>query len=240
MSRRIRIGPLTLESLPPKVALVQPDTDAGPYVRAVQALVGLLTPDTWALAGGLVVPISVGGFYRRHTDIDIVMSLARFDDVVNAFRRNGYRLYTNWTVSHHSRGVLLECRVRSADAVVRLRPRRLYVKRTAPPRGGPLLEKIDLYPYREQDGYLETCNTRRKLTRRTMQQSSLRPFGSPGQVTCLHIENVASLKSFRTGAKHRLDCAVIRDGPDAARAWFRNGVITPPRIVEPAFRNGAA
>lgn len=240
MSRRIRIGPLTLECLPPRDALVRPDADPGPYVRAVEALGRLLTPDTWALAGGLVVPISVGGFYRRHTDIDIVMPLARLDEVVSAFRRNGYQLYTNWAASHHSRGILLQCRVRSDGAMLRLRPRRLYVKRTGPARGSPLLEKIDLYPYRERDGYLETCNTRRKLARRTMQRSSLRPFDIPGQVTCLHLDNVASLKSFRTGAKHRLDCAVIRDGPDAAREWFRKMDITPSRIVAPSVRNDAA
>jgi len=236
-SIRIRVGPVTLACLPPKEASVCAETDAAPYLNAIEHLGRMLAPDTWALAGGLVIPISVGGFYRRHTDIDIVMPLARLCDVVDAFRAGGYELYTNWSVSHHSRGILLQCRVRSDGGLVKMRPRRLYVKRREPAMDEPLLEKIDLYPYRERDRGLETCNTRRVLSRRTMQRSALAPFGRPGDVQCLHLDNVASLKSLRSGTKHRLDCMVIRDGPDAARDWFRRHA---PPALPPALVHSAA
>lgn len=220
-SKRIRIGHITVACLPPKDSLVRADTDAGPYMRAVAELSNMLGPDNWALAGGLVIPISVGSFYRRHTDIDIVMPLARLCDVVDAFRTHGYELYTNWTVSHRSRGIVLQCRVRSDGGMIRCRARRLYVKRTDGGEDRSLLGKIDLYPFYDRGQHLETCNTHRVLPVRAMQHSSLAPFHTSGHVRCLHVANVVSLKLMRSGAKHRLDCAVIRDGPDAARQWFR-------------------
>ena len=73
MSRLIRIGHITIGRLPPKDVGVRANSDAAPYLCAVEELGRVLTPDTWALAGGLVIPLSVGRFYRKHSDIDIVM-----------------------------------------------------------------------------------------------------------------------------------------------------------------------
>lgn len=229
MTDRICIGRITLERLPPKDERVLADTDARPYLGALEALTRMLPPAAWALAGGLVVPISVGGFYRRHTDIDIVMPMTRFTDVVDAFRANGYALYTSWSVSHRSRGILLQCRMQNGSRLVRLRPRRLYVKPADEAGGDPLLAKIDLYPYYDRGGCLVTCNSRRVLPGRTMQRSSLAAFARAGHVNCLPLEHVASLKASRSGAKHRLDCAVILDGRDAAREWFRKLTVLPPQ-----------
>lgn len=220
MIESIRLGQVTVGILSRIPKLVQPHSDASPYVSALEALSRLLAPDSWALAGGLAVPVSVGRFYRRHADIDIALALHRMPEVVNAFRSGGYRLCTCWSVSHGGRGILFECRIKSDGALMRVRQRHLYVKRRTPGAAG-LLDKIDLYPYRIRGDRFETCNTHRLLAGRAIQRSSLRPFGRPGHIACLHLDNIALLKSSRSGPKHRLDCAVIRGGPDAARDWFR-------------------
>lgn len=230
-SKCIRIGDITIECLPPKDKLVQVDTDSRPYLRAVEHLGRMLIPGTWALAGGLVVPISVGGFYRRHMDIDIVMPLARLCDVMGSFRTHGYDLYTSWSVSHRSRGILLQCRLRSHAGLARIGPRRLYVKPMYPGNDEPLLGKIDLYPYHERGLHLETCNGRQLLPNRITHCSLREAFDWPVRVRCLSLENVATLKASRSGAKHRLDCVVIRDGPDAAPEWFRKHAAERPLLA---------
>lgn len=224
MNKCVRIGRIIVSSFPRKALLVEPAADPCPYLRALKELCGLAPPDTWALAGGLAVPIAVGHFYRKHADIDIVMPVERLHELVGALRAGGYELYTSWHVNHHSRGLVLECRIRSDGCLAWSRPRRLYVRRHIREPADWLLDKIDLYPYRDRGDHLETCNSSRALSKRTMQRSSLTPFDHAGYVNCLHLENVASLKSTRTGAKHQLDCAVIRDGPEAAGAWFRNSI----------------
>jgi len=217
---RIRVGHLNIVRLSPKSTAVEPAVDAKPYLSALEVLERVLAPGPWALAGGLVVPIAVGTFYRRHGDIDIVLPLTGLPVLMESFRRSGYELYTSWTVSHHSRGLLMECRIKGDGAMVSFRPRRLYVKPGNPRAAPQLLRKIDLYPYRIRGDRLETCNTGQVLPRSTMQNGSLKSFGHPGHVRCLHLDNVASLKSRRSGAKHRLDCAVIKAGPDVALEWF--------------------
>ena len=229
LNKRLGVGRVTIETVLPKTVRVEPESDPGPYMDALRALQRMLVPGTWALAGGLAVPVTMGRFYRRHGDIDIVMPLGGLADVVRAFRAGGYELYTSWAVTHHSRGLLLECRITSDGPAVRLRPRRLYVRRRVSSMDGTLLEKIDLYPYRDRCGHLETCNTHRVLATPAMQRSSLAPFSQPGQVSCLHLNNVASLKRLRTGAKHQLDCTVIRGGLDAARDWFETQALALPR-----------
>jgi hypothetical protein len=228
MKKRVRIGQITIESFPRKSLSVEPESDHAPYLGALGELRSLLVAGTWALAGGLVVPIAVGRFYRKHNDIDIVMPMERLCDVVQAFRSAGYELYTSWHVNHRSRGLLMESRIKSDGRLVQLRPRHLYVKREARDGDGWLLEKIDLYPYRHRGKYLETCNASRMLSKCVMQRRSLEPFERTGHVYCLHLDNVASLKATRTGAKHRLDCAVIRHGPKAAGDWFQRIGIAPP------------
>ncbi|MGA8261913.1 MAG: hypothetical protein WB783_17005 [Arenicellales bacterium] len=238
VNKRLGVGPVAIETVHPKPFRIEPESDPAPYLEALRALQRMLAPGTWALAGGLAVPITMGCFYRRHGDVDIVMPLGVFSDVVRAFRAGGYELYTSWAVTHHSRGLLLECRIKSDGPTLRLRPRRLYVRRPARGVEGTLLGKIDLYPYRDRGSHLETCNSNRVLAKRTMRCSSLAPFSRAGQVSCLDLENVACLKTLRTGAKHQLDCVVIRDGPDAAREWFKAQALTvpPDRDLVPAGR----
>lgn len=225
MIKPVRLGRITIDSFPRKALQIEPEADPCPYLRALKELCGLLAPDSWALAGGLAVPIALGRFYRKHADIDIVMPLDRLSQLVCSLRAGGYALYTSWHVNHHSRGVVVECRLNSDGRLVR--PRRLYVRRAVREPGNRLLDKIDLYPYRDLGNRLETCNSHRVLSHRAMQRSPLAPFDFPGYVNCLHLDNVANLKSTRSGAKHKLDCAVIREGPNAASAWFRNVVVAP-------------
>lgn len=222
MIERVRVGHLNIMRLSPKSTTVEPAVDAKPYLLALEALERVLQSGPWALAGGLVVPIAVGTFYRRHGDIDIVLPLTGLPALMESFRSSGYELYTSWTVSHHSRGLLMECRIKCDGALVSFRPRRLFVKPGNPPAAPPLLRKIDLYPYRIRGDRLQTCNTGQVLPRSSMQNGSLESFGHRGHVRCLHLDNVASLKSRRSGAKHRLDCAVIKEGPDVALEWFEN------------------
>lgn len=219
MTWQIHLGRIHIEPFPPNGDGLQLENNPAPCLRALELLGEMLVPGTWSLAGGLVVPIAVGRFYRRHRDIDIVMPRPLFNDVVEAFRKQGYDLYTNWSMNHRSRGILFEIRMTTESALVRLRPRHLYVRARVPRPGVPLLDRIDLYPYFDRGAYLETCNSKRLLLRRTMQHHSLQPFNRPGVVTCLHIDNVAILKSTRPGAKHSLDSAVLRMGPEAAREW---------------------
>lgn len=222
MKMQVHIGRINIEPFPPKAEEVQPEADPAPYLRALEALHHLLAPGTWSLAGGLVVPIAVGRFYRKHSDIDIVMPWERLNDVVAAFRSHGYELYTNLSVIHRSRGILFEVKVRSESTLVRFRPRHLYVKTRNSKPSQPLLDRIDLYPYFDRGKYLETCNSKRVLLRRAMQHNSLQPFDRPGVLRCLHVDNVATLKSTCSGAKHKLDCAVLQGGAEVAQEWFRN------------------
>lgn len=233
MIRRIQLGRVTFEPLPPHSRLVQPENNAAPYLAALEELCRVLAAGTWALAGGLVVPICMGVFYRRHSDIDIVLPLAVLTEVVKAFNAAGYELYTSWSISHHARGILMEYRIKCNDGRVGSHARRLYVKHAGPVPVAPLLSKIDLYPYRMRGSALETCNTGTVLAHGAMQRSSLTPFNRPGHVNCLHLDNVAALKAVRSGPKHRLDCAVIRDGTKAARAWFDKPAASPGAAIGP-------
>lgn len=70
-----------------------PAEDPSLYLERLGELAAILTDVPWLLAGGLAIPLTLGGFYRRHYDVDVAFPLEAFPGVDAAMRRAGYYLW---------------------------------------------------------------------------------------------------------------------------------------------------
>lgn len=220
MSTFIQLGRIKINRIQQKPKLVRPIYDSAHYISAITTLARSLGSDLWMLAGGLAIPIVLGRFYREHTDIDMVTPIDKLPSLIEKSQSKGYHLYTSYTISHNSSGLVLSIRINPCGSIIKLRKRRLSLKN--PKLRNELLKNIDLYPFRDRGSFLETCDGKINLKELKMHHVSLNGFGSQNHIYCLNLANIDQLKAQRTGIKHRLDRIVIQNGVHAGQKWFEH------------------
>lgn len=81
----MRLGAIELHRDRPPAA-----EDFAIYDQRIAELAAILHGTPWLLAGALAIPVTLGGFYRRHYDVDVAFPLDAFPRVERAMRAAGY------------------------------------------------------------------------------------------------------------------------------------------------------
>lgn len=167
----------------------------------------------WLLAGGLAIPVTLGRFYRAHSDIDVAFPLEELPRVDVALRRAGYYLTTSRPMSFFGKlRFALSVPVRADGPFVRYRPRKLkYRDGTGARRAPHLLSVIEVLPYRVVDGVWTTCDGRYRfpVVRPLAGHRTRTPAGH--EIACLDLHYVGEIKKRIPEPKHSIDLAVIAD-----------------------------
>jgi hypothetical protein len=183
--------------------------DPSHYMGRLESLASILSGIPWILAGGLTIPLTLGGFYRRHFDVDVAFPVEEFPCVEASMRRAGYYLSTYFPMSLFGAfRCALSAPVRRDGWLVRRRPRKLKFREVR--RGAPhLLTSIDALPYRISDGRFVTCDGRFAfpLVEPLVGHRFVTRHGH--DIPCLHLHYVGAIKETIVEAKHTLDLQVI-------------------------------
>lgn len=183
--------------------------DPSLYMERLESLAAILDGIPWILAGGLTIPLTLGGFYRRHYDVDVSFPVEEFPRVVAAMRRAGYFLSTYFPMSLFGAfRCALSAPVRWNGWVVRRRPRKLKFREVA--GGVPhLLTWVDALPYRITDGRFVTCDGRFDfpLVEPLVGHRMVTRHGH--EIACLNLHYVGAIKEMIAEPKHSLDLQVI-------------------------------
>ena len=188
-----------------------PSEDPSLYPKRLGELAEMLAGIPWMLAGGLAIPMTLGRFYRRHYDIDVVFPVEEFSRVDLALRGSGYFLTTYRPMSIFGRmRFALSVPIRSDGFFVRHRPRKLkYRDGTGARRRPNLLAVVEALPYRIADGCFASCDGRYRfpLVRPLEGHRVETPAGHT--IACLDLHYVGEIKKRTIAPKHTLDLAVI-------------------------------
>jgi hypothetical protein len=185
--------------------------DPAGYPERLAELARTLRGMPWLLAGGLTIPLQLGGFYRAHSDIDVAFPLEAFPDVTRAMERAGYFLSTYFPMSffgawRHA----LSVPVRHDGWLVRRRPRKLrFLDGTGTRQSPHLLSAIDALPYRVVDGCFATCDGRYRFP--LVRPMTGHRFTTTGgdEISCLDLHYVTAIKQRLDGSKHALDVSMV-------------------------------
>ena len=183
------------------------------YMRRLADLAQILDGIDWVLAGGLAIPLTLGGFYRRHYDVDVAFPVEEFPRVEAAMARAGYYLSTYFPMSVFGRmRFAASIPITWESRLVRRRPRKLKFRElSAVEREPHLITEVDALPYRIENGRFVTCDGRydfpleRPLVGHRLQTSR------GHQIACLNLHYVGAIKETIDHPKHTLDLKVIRN-----------------------------
>lgn len=210
----MKVGPLQVEIHGAPARRVMPTHDEAYYFESIHALCRMLDEIPWLLAGGLAVPFTLGGFFREHDDIDIMVPCASMPAACIQFRSAGYQLFKRVIFSHNARSIVVrypvepgtEVRPNLNYAMLRLKDQSKY----------RILDKIDIHPYQIKDGILESDYRGPMLEVSDSVQSLSIKTGHKTQFKCLDLRYVARLKQARHGTKHQIDLIAIEQGVKTA------------------------
>lgn len=189
-----------------------PTTSENPqtYSARLEELAGILAGIPWLLAGGLTIPLRLGAFYRRHSDIDVAFPVESFAAVDRAMRQAGFYLSTHFPMSVHGRLRFAVSVPLSHDGwLARRRPRKLKYRDATGTRQTPhLLSVIEVLPFRVMDGCFATCDGRYRMPLvQPLTGHSVR-IGS-SDISCLNLQYVLAIKRAIGGTKHALDLSMV-------------------------------
>ncbi len=185
--------------------------DPAGYQARLTELAAALRGTPWLLAGGMTIPLQLGGFYRSHVDIDVAFPVEAFPEVLHAMRNAGYYLATYIPMSffgHWRRA--LNIPVRHDGWLVRRRPRKLRFLDDTGRRNAPhLLSAIDCFPYRVDNGCFASCDGRYRFP--LVRPITGHRFTTTGgdDISCLDLHYVTGIKRMLPGSKHALDVSVV-------------------------------
>jgi hypothetical protein len=185
--------------------------DSSCYRERLGELAAILEGIPWLLAGGLAIPMTLGRFYRDHSDIDVAFPIEDFPRLDAAMRGAGYYLSTSRPMSLF--GALrcaLSVPVSATGTFVRRRPRKLkYRDATGARRPGHLLSVIEVMPYRVVDGVWATCDGRFRFPLARPLAGHRTRTSAGHEIACLDLHYVGEIKKRIADPKHTLDLAVI-------------------------------
>jgi hypothetical protein len=188
-----------------------PTEDPSLYPQRLGQLAEILAGIPWMLAGGLAIPVTLGRFYRRHYDVDVVFPLSEFPRVDHAMRTAGYALTTYRPMSFFGKmRFAVSVPVKYDGLFVRRRPRKLKYRDVTGARRAPnLLSVVEALPYRIEDGCFQSCDGRYRfpLVRPLEGYRVHTPQGHA--IPCLNLHYVGEIKRRIDEPKHTLDLAII-------------------------------
>ena len=189
----------------------EPAEDPVDYPARLDELAGTLRGLPWLLAGGLTIPLQIGGFYRTHSDIDVAFPVESFPEVATAMARAGYYLSTYFPMSFFGHGRLaINVPVREDGWLVRRRMRKLrFLDGTGRRRAPHLLQAIDALPYRIVDGNFASCDGRYRFPLVRPLAGYRMTTQSGDRIECLDLHYVTRFKRGLDGPKHALDVSVV-------------------------------
>ena len=185
--------------------------DSSRYRERLSELAAVLDGIPWLLAGGLAIPMTLGRFYRDHSDIDVAFPVEEFPRLDAAMREAGYYLSTSRPMSLF--GALrcaLSIPVSATGTFVRRRPRKLkYRDHTGARPAGQLLSVVEVMPYRVVDGVWTTCDGRFRVPLARPLAGYRTKTSAGHEIACLDLHYVGEVKKRIADPKHTLDLAVI-------------------------------
>ena len=152
---RVRFGPYTAVVSPVSSKSIRPISSerANEICRALDFLPSIFGNTSWSLTGGLVVPLTVGYFYRDHDDLDIALDERDLLRARNSVAEHSYGLFSRVAMAKISGG-------KKIDIYKEPTAREILSGNLKHPRfvkldnigsislDAGLLSYIDVYPYR--------------------------------------------------------------------------------------------
>lgn len=206
-NRPVNLGPVQLRRDPHESA-----EDPSAYMARLEELAEVLHGIPWMLGGGLAIPVTIGRFYRKHFDLDIVFPVEAFADVEAAMRRAAFRLWTYFPFSLFGRmRSSIHLPVRASGWLARRRMRKLKFRDASGRRQAPhLLSVIEAYPYRIENECLVTCDGRHRIPLIHPIVGHRHRTRRGHEIACFDLSYVAYFKVLKREPKHAVDLDVIR------------------------------
>ncbi len=192
-------------------------SDIEPLQKAIDETSRMLHGEDWLLGGGVAVALALGGFYRRHSDLDLIIEKNSLSGVCEKMASNGYGLYTRKLMKHGRFGLCLFVRVHPRGLLVARHPRRLCFARFDGGIENAYLAKLDVYLFEETRTQYIALDRGRILEKIVPVRGCEYTTQSGYAMRCLNLYYVEKFSAGRGGARHLLDILAIREGLAAAR-----------------------
>lgn len=195
---------------------LEPFASGAQLETALDEIARALDGESWLLGGGVAIALAVGGFYRVHSDLDIIIETTNLASVCNRLAAKGYSLYTRKLMKHRGLGVCIFVRCRPSGPLLRMRPRRLcFLSRGA--TGNPYLDRLDVYLYRETATQYVPLDHAHRLPKLAPVAGLRHRTRSGNTLTCLNLHYVQQFSAARRGPRHVVDLLALSAGLEAAR-----------------------
>jgi hypothetical protein len=193
----------------------EPDVGEAPevYENRLRELARILHGVPWMLGGGLAVPLTLGHFYRRHYDVDILFPWTAFPAVEAAMRCAGYDLSTHFPMSLFGAfPFAVHVPYTSEGWLSRWRTRKLKFRDASGGRFSPhLLAVVEAFPFRIEGNEYVSCDGRHRHRLVRPLLGHQHDLGDGISIQCIDLHYVDKLKGPRDIPRDRVDRALIRE-----------------------------
>ncbi len=191
-------------------------------LEAIDTVAAYLGDERWHLGGGVSVALSIGDFYREHSDLDIVVQTSDLPGVYRRLVAHDYRLYSRKLMNHGRFGLAVYLPTRPGGWVMALYPHRLcFVHREAQIRNA-YLSKLDLFLYDTRGTEYVALDGDFRIEISQPVTGHVHHTRSGRRVRCLNLHYMREFIARRGGPRHLSDALAITASVESARDYVRS------------------
>lgn len=191
-------------------------------LAAIDEVADFLDGECWHLGGGVSIALSIGEFYREHSDLDIVVHVRDLPGIHDRLASRDYRLYSRKLMNHGTFGIAVYLPARPGGWMMALHPHRLCFVHRGARVTNAYLSKLDLFLYDERGAEYVALDGDFRIRKSHPVTGHVHRTRSGRHVRCLNLHYMREFVARRHGPRHVTDALAIDVNIESARAFVKS------------------